>query len=202
LNRVVYKTFGLITFSVMITFILLAIHALVPIGPSHSVLSKEEVLTKPSFEHLLTSKHVFLDTLELEDRSRWVIAPPDVYKITGWEPNDVVVLTPHSSFFSIYKFQFSLSNLTRKSYVRVNLDLHPCDYKKKCRWVISLDKFGNRLFLNDGSSWKIHPDDTLLLQDWDLNDFIVYGKNDQLLTSFPFLLINARLNHYIRAIEF
>jgi len=180
----------------MLLFIILALHLFIPVS------AQEEVLTKPSFQHLLTSKHIFLDTFELEDRSRWVIAPPDVYKTVNWELKDVVVLTPHSSFFSIYKFQFSLTNLTKNSYVRVNFDYHPCDYKKACRWVISLDKFGLSLFLNDGSSWKIHPDDATHFKEWDLNDFIVYGKNDQLYTKHPFILIKTRLNHYVRAIEF
>ena len=108
----------------MIAFIVLAS----TIGPSG--ICKEEVLPKPSFEHVLASKHVFLDTLELEDHSTWEIAPPDTYKVVGWEAKDIVVLTPHSSWFSVYKYQFSMTNLTRQSYVRVNFTSHPADYQK------------------------------------------------------------------------
>ncbi len=156
----------------------------------------------PSPEHVLTSKHVFLDTLELEDHSKWEIAPPDTYKVVGWEPQDKMVLTPHYSWFSIYKYQFSMTNLTRNSYVRVNFVSHPCDYKKMARWVISIDKFSNKLFLNDGTCWNIHPSDVPLFKEWDVNDFIVYGRNDQLLAQYPYLLIHVRLNHSIRAQEF
>jgi hypothetical protein len=176
----------------MIAFILLALTTFV---------NREDLLIAPSTDHVLISKNVFYDTVTLEDQSTWVVAPPDVYKISGWEPRHAMMLTPHHSYFSSYKFQYTLSNLTLKSSVRVNFVSHPCDYTPKCRWVISLNTYANRLFLNDGSTWKIHPDDAPLFKDWGINDFIVYGKNDQLLTTFPFILINTRLDHFVRAVD-
>lgn len=166
------------------------------------ILLLATILDKPSSQHLLTSKDIFRDTLELEDHSKWVVAPPDIYKTVGWESQDHLVLTPHQSLFSIYKFQYSVSNLTRNSSVRANFASSPCDYNTLSRWVISINVFANRLFLSDGSSWKIAPEDASLFKDWSINDFIIYGKNDQLLTAFPFILINARLNHHVRAVEF
>lgn len=179
-------------------------------------------LEKPTYEHRLTKKHAMLDKLELEDHSVWDIAPPDSYLFAAWDEGDTVVLTPHSSRFSIFKYDYSLSNTTKGNYVRVNFLAHPCDYQKTCRWVISLDHFSSKLFLNDGSAWKIHPDDVEQFKAWDINDFIIYGSNNEyfwsslfllpinayfnhvtdLFSSYPFLLINARLNHSVRALEF
>lgn len=188
----------------LFSLLLLGLYTFKPIGPSASATTpeKEAVFTALSFQHVLSSKHSFLDTVELEDESAWMVAPPDVYKVVAWEIGDTVVLTPNSSFFSIYQFPYYLTNITRQSYVRVKLTSHPCSYKPKSRWVTSLNTFGQRLFLNDGSSWKIHPDDADLFQNWSVNDFVIYGCNDQLLTSYPFLLINVRLHQSIRAVEF
>jgi|SRR3569832_259873 len=159
------------------------------------------IAVAPSAEHMLLSKHIYLDALELEDHSKWEIAPPDAYKVVGWQPQDKMVLTPHWSWFSSYKYQYSMTNLTRNSHIRVNFISHPCDYKQKAQWIISIDKFSSKVFLSDGTSWSIHPNDAPLIKEWDINDFIIYGKNDQLLNTHPFLLIHVRLNHAARAIE-
>jgi hypothetical protein len=186
----------------IIALIIFAAHLNVKVGPTTIVSSKEEIISKPSYEHVLTSVHLSLDSLELEDRSVWTIAPPDAYIVPGWQRGDKVILTPHNSWFSIYKFDYALSNIDRGNYVRVNFASHPCDYQKTARWIINLDTHSNRVFLSDGSSWQIHSDDAALFKSWTLNDFLIYGKNDQLFGTYPFLLINGRLGHCVRAIEF
>lgn len=184
----------------MISTFLFAAAMLVPVGPSEIPSSQEVVFTKPTYEHKLTKKHIQLDKLDLDDRSTWEIAPPDAYKVVAWETGDTVVLTPHSSWLSIYKYDFSLSNLTRGSHIRVNPSSHLGDYHKTSHWIIALDHYSNRLFLNDGSCWKVHSDDTI--KEWSVNDFVTYGKNDQFLSTCPYLLINAKLKTYVRAEEF
>lgn len=197
-----HKTGYMLNFLTMLGYIIFALLNLALIGPSKLYSGHGTPITHPSVEHRLAAKRIFLDYLELEDHSVWEIAPPDVRKVVGWEINDTVVLIPHSSWFSIYDYKYSMINLTRDSYVRVNFTSHPSDYAQHTRWVVSIDKYSNKLFLNDGSSWKIDPEQALVLKEWNINDFIVYGRNDKHFTSYPFLLINTRLNQTVCATEF
>jgi hypothetical protein len=157
-------------------------------------------------QHLLTAKPPFLESVELEDHSIWTVAPIDVHILAYWDKNDALVLyySPASywTYFWYGDFNYYLYNLTQNSYVRVNFKSHPCDYQDSSCWIISLDKFSNRLFMNDGTAWKIHPDDEALFLTWSINDFIIYGKNGIPLSSYPDLLINVRRKHHIRAVKF
>ncbi len=170
------------------------------------LLATASIQEEAAPQHLLTAKHPFLESVELGDHSIWTIAPVDVYKFAAWEISDTLILShntaPYWTYYWYGDFDYFLTNLTQNSYVRVHFGSHPCDYQDSSCWVISLDKFSHRLFLNDGTAWKVHPDDTPHFQNWTINDFIVYGKNDQLLSSYPDLLINVRLKHHVRAVKF
>jgi hypothetical protein len=150
------------------------------------------------YEHQYSALINFGEKIALEDKSEWHVAGPDVYKIVSWGTNDTVILTPNHSWFSFYKFDYYLTNTTQNSYARVSLATPSEFYGLKSHWVSSIDKFGGFIFLENGASWKVCPADKEALQDWSLNDHVIYGYNDEWIASYEYLLINTHLKKHVR----
>jgi hypothetical protein len=159
----------------------------------------ESAPATPSYDHTINNILNFCEDIELEDGSHWQVAPPDVYKVVGWKPNETVIVTPNRSWFSFYSSGYYLTNTTQDSYVRVNLTGSPVPFGPVSHWVTSMDKYNGFLFFDNGSCWKISVSDLDLFQSWSINDYVIFGYNDEWLASTDYILINVRLKNHVRA---
>lgn len=136
------------------------------------------------------------ENVELEDGSIWVVNPNDRYNTLNWMTGDVIIITPNHALFSSY--MYCLVNLNTGAVVRVNLALGPIYNGIFTHWIIAIDYFHRQICLEDGSVWSISWFDDSIMNKWLVNDTIIIGINDGLLSSFnPNMLINVNVNNNV-----
>jgi hypothetical protein len=133
--------------------------------------------------------------IEIEDGSRWKLAPG--YRISNWRAGDSIVITLNRSWFS--DLSYYIVNKNTGAYIPAELILGPIAYGPLSHWVVGLDYTQGKVFLEDGTTWKISSTDTPLFNDWQVNDTVIIGQNDSWFSAFETILINVNMNSYIRA---
>lgn len=135
-------------------------------------------------------------SIQLEDFSIWTVNPYDTYKVMNWVPSDQIVIRG-----IWYSNQFIIENLSTGVEVQASLTqyLNPFYHTFANHQIIAKDSFLNLIWLEDGTVWKIYSLD--FLTSWQIGDTIILGINDDWLSdsTYPNILINARLLQYVRA---
>ncbi|MEI8124914.1 MAG: hypothetical protein WCG42_04095 [Parachlamydiaceae bacterium] len=138
------------------------------------------------------------DSVELLDGSIWSVNPVDAYKVIGWFPSDIVVITPNHSWFSSYYYR--LNNQNTGESVAVNLYLGPIapSYNGAyTHWITAVDYYRNTVYLEDGSVWHMSTFDRDVVNQWVMNDIVIVGVNDGFASSYnPNILINVNMLNY------
>lgn len=138
------------------------------------------------------------ELVEIEDGSRWYVAPEDRYKTLNWYTSDAVVITPNYSWFSLYDYQ--MINQNTGATIRVNLNIGPFHNGIFTHWVIGFDDILGLVYLEDGSVWNVSPYDDNITKLWLHEDRVIIGVNTGWDSDIrPNILINVRKLNYIRA---
>lgn len=151
--------------------------------------------THPGAFHYPKGVSIFGETVELEDGSLWSIYSGDRYLTLNWLVTDDIVITPNWTWYSI--FQYRLVNQQTGASVQASLTLGPIYAGFYTHWIVAIDYYNNQICLEDGSVWSMSAFDTSITNKWLINDTIIIGVNDGVLSSTrPNILINVNTNNY------
>jgi hypothetical protein len=128
-------------------------------------------------------------TVMLEDESVWTLYWGDVYKVSNWLPTDLIVIKPHTSLFSSYRYELVNQNTGVK--VLTNLYLGPVYGNPYTHWIAAIDYYNNVIYLEDGTIWSMSLFDSGIISEWVPNDTVIIGVTDGLLN--PNFLLNVNL---------
>lgn len=154
----------------------------------------------PVDSHWYTNVATNWGSFEIEDGSRWEISPSDQHILYNWRRDDILVITPNSSWFSPYDYY--VTNATNNTYVKANLLEGPIAFGPYSHWVVDIDYVGGHIFLDNQMVWCIDPKDGYLLSEWSINDHVIFGANDSLFSKYNFILINVNMEEHLRAKQY
>jgi len=156
-----------------------------------------ELLFDDPRTHFLASYSLFDNTLELEDGSYWQVRSGDMYKVLSWALNDDLTITPN---YTLYAGQYLISNPTTGQSVAADLVIGPVDLGPNTHWVIAIDRWLGRVYLENGTSWDVRGLDQGLLSDWAINDTVILGDGaNEWFGRHDSILINVNMDHYVYA---
>lgn len=146
-------------------------------------------------DHYLASYSYFDQNIELEDGSFWSIRGSDMHKILNWAQNDPLTICPNNRLFgSTYLIQNRVTGET----VEADLIIGPIAFGGNTHWVVGIDLWLHRIYLEDGSYWDVRGIDSI--SQWSVNDTIVLGDGkNEWLGRHDSILINVNLNTYVYA---
>lgn len=148
-------------------------------------------------DHFLMSYSFFDNTVELEDGSFWKVNSFDMHKIRSWASNDILTITPNSWPFS---GEYKISNMTTGDSIAADLYVGPIAFGPNTHWIISIDPWLNRVYLENGTYWDVRSLDSHILSQWTINDTVILGRGDNEWFGFhDSVLINVDMNQYAYA---
>ncbi len=145
--------------------------------------------------HRLDNVGILGDWISFEDGSKWQISFSDQYEVSCWWQGDVVYVTQSDKLLSIYDYM--IVNETRGTVIYANRISKPYYNGVYTRYIVSIDRFSDRILLNDGTWWNVAWIDDSIMQRWMENDTVIIGINSgwDCLT-YPFILINVGIDAY------
>lgn len=164
------------------------------------------------------------DQLYFRSIATWDVNPDDVYKTLNFNPPrqrfengmwinndyhkaDNVAIMPNNNS-SQYPYDFV--NLTSGDHIGVNLISEPVTAHLNppppgkiiigygWDFVTDISKAYSYLYTNDYSTWKIHKSDRKQMKQWQVNDHIIFGLNNDPSSNYPNIIINVKLKKHIR----
>ena len=139
-------------------------------------------------------------SVELEDGSHWEICPSDAYVLRGWRREDSIVITPNYNWFASYGYH--ITNKTANSYVRANMYVGPLAFGPYSHWIVDVDYFGGKVYLENQTVWSVSSQDMHILKDWAVNDHIIFGLYDSWFSHFDHILINVNMDDHLRVRQY
>ncbi|MCH9613729.1 MAG: hypothetical protein SP1CHLAM54_07380 [Chlamydiia bacterium] len=122
----------------------------------------------------------------LEDGSEWTVYPDDRYIVMHWDQQDMLNISLNSSFFPASEFY--ISNPRTGEYIRVDMKLGPFYDNLYTKRVVGIDYLYGEVCIEDGSGyqtwWVVESSDIPLLRQWNVNDGIIVGSNDNWYSGF------------------
>ncbi len=162
-----------------------AIHAAYPI----------EIIADDVRSHFLASYSVFDNTVELEDGSFWKVRSGDMFKVLDWALNDDLSIVPN---YGIVSGRYSIINRETGQSVVADLVIGPEALGQNTHWIIGIDRWLGRVYLENGTYWDVRGIDQYLLSDWEINDTVILGDGaNEWLGHHDSILINVNLDHYV-----
>lgn len=156
-----------------------------------------DIVSSDLRNHFLASYSLFDNTIELEDGSFWKIPSREMYKVLSWALNDELMITPNQWLHSGY---YLISNRTTGDSIGADLIVGPEEYGVNTHWIIGIDRWLGRVYLENGTYWDVRGFDQNLLSDWEVNDTIILGDGaNEWIGRHDSILINVNLNHYVFA---
>lgn len=138
-------------------------------------------------------------SVQLEDGSLWKIADGYHYKTLNWTTSDLVVITPNQEWFTTELFR--MTNQNTGVSVRCDMASGPIYHGRYTHWIVGINYYTQEIYLEDGSTWEVTGFDSSTFGHWLLNDTIIIGVNDGILSSTkPNILINVNNLTYVRTI--
>ncbi len=153
--------------------------------------------------HYLTDVSSDCRMIDTEDGARWEIAPKDAYKVRRWNEDHSFIIIPNSNWLTSEHYPYSIINQQSGALANAKLILGPSSDGQNVHWVILVDHAASQVYLENGTVWKIAPDDEPLLDYWQINHIIIIGNYSPLFYIFyPYdsILINVNTGgDYIHA---
>lgn len=149
--------------------------------------------------HLASGLFFAEGLIELDDGSQWKIADSERAQMLSWRANDFVVITANH-YFSDYTYY--ITNQVNGTYVHANLVNGPTIGGSRTMLISGLDANSRNkraVYLNNGTSWAIDPSDLQMIENWQIGDPIIVGRNDSWFSYSSSLLINVLTNTFVRA---
>jgi len=148
-------------------------------------------------DHFLMSYSYFDNTIELEDGSFWKVNGFDMHKLRSWASNDVLTIIPNSWPFS---GEYKITNRTTGDSIAADLFIGPIAFGPSTHWIVSIDPWLNRVYLENGTYWDVRSLDSHLLSQWALNDTVILGRGGNEWFGFhDSTLINVNMNQHAYA---
>lgn len=154
----------------------------------------------PSSAHWMIGVSVLGDELNIEDGSVWKISQYDGYKALNWLPQDPLLITQNTRWFS--KYTYRIINKNTKTSIEANLYRGPLKQGEHTLYITQLFTNQNELVLSDNSYWEISYFDQFPFRNWMVGDAIIIGHNSGFDSAYENILINVNMNHFIRAKQF
>ncbi len=154
----------------------------------------------PDYTHWLSAVGLSGHTLDMEDGTRWEVMSSDSYRLNSWRLNDPIVVTPNYSWFA--SGDFYITNQNTNTYVRADLVVSPIAFGPYSHWIIGIDHSKGHVYLENGTTWKMSSGDYFVYRNWDVNDHIIMGYNDSLISTYDRILINFNMDSYVRAKQY
>ncbi len=139
-------------------------------------------------------------SLELEDGSQWEVSSFDVRQLRKWSQGEKIAITPNYSWFSSYDYY--ITNKSDGSYVRANLSKEPLKFGPQSHWIVDLDRYGGRIYLENNTIWHVDPKNYPLLKDWITSDHLILGTCDAWASPYDYILINTHGRDYVRVSQY
>lgn len=148
--------------------------------------------------HLAADINPFENLLTLEDGSQWKIASYDYFELLSWRLRDHLVITPNNYFSD---FTYYITNQETGSYVRANLVNSPIRGGPYTVMISGLDQntdFKGCIYLNNNTFWSVSQNDLPLIRNWEVDDLVIMGKNNEWFSSNTHIIINIHTNTFVR----
>lgn len=142
--------------------------------------------------HWLNSVAFFGGSVTTEDGTKWGIANEDQFEVMSWWPSDIVYVTHAECPFCSHPYM--LVNENRATVVYATRLTKPDSWLFTKR-IALIDRFMDRIMLNDGTWWNVAWIDDLTLDRWLEGDLVIIGINngyDKVL--YPCTLINIGID--------
>lgn len=143
------------------------------------------------------SVSLFGDSVTLSDGSIWAVSSEDSYKTLNWLTSDLLIITPNQEFWPSYSYV--ITNQNTGIAVRVNMVLGPLANAVYRHWIVAIDYYMDRVWLEDGSTWSMT--DYSAMRQWQPGDTVMIGVNDGWFSSsYPNILINVNMLNHCRGV--
>ena len=140
--------------------------------------------------------------IEMEDGSHWEVSAFDAYILRNWRRHDTLIISPNYSWCSSYDY-FITNKDNNNSYVKANLFGNgPIAFGPHSHWIVSVDRLGGHVYLENQTVWCINPQDSYVLNGWAENDHIIFGLYDAWFSSYDHILINVNMDNHARAKQY
>lgn len=140
--------------------------------------------------------------IELEDKSRFDIAPGSNYQVLRWLGDQTYTITPNYNWFSYLDYAYTIINNETGESVKANLIVGPELSNPYTKYIISINYTLGLAYLSDGTVWEVAGDDTSYFNEWAVNDIVIIGDYSPwfyCLYPYDSILINVNMNHYVHA---
>lgn len=147
---------------------------------------------RPEARHWLNAVSFFGGSLTTEDGTKWGIASEDQFEVMSWWPSDTVYITHADCPFCSHPYMIVNENRATVVYATRLTKPDSWLFTKKIAFI---DRFMDRIMLNDGTWWNVAWIDDLTLDRWLEGDAIIIGINngyDKAL--YPCTLINVGID--------
>lgn len=145
--------------------------------------------------HYLNSYSFFDQNVELEDGSFWSIRSSDMYKVLNWAQDDTLSICPNKRIFGS---RYLIQNHVTGEIVEADLIVGPLAFGAYTHWIIAIDPWLHRIYLEDGSAWTVRGLDSI--SNWAINDTLIVGDGrNEWLGHHDSILINVNLDKHVYA---
>lgn len=162
---------------------------------------KTTIQSRPANPYSLATHNVVgfsesRDIAFLDDGSVWNISQDDLYVIEHWSLNQPIriSLTGHP----VYPYWLTNQNVGSEV-DEVIASLSHVIPNMNTRHIANINNVSNEILLDDGSTWKMAPNDSEIISQMSVNDVLIIGLNNgRMLSTFPNILINPSVNDFPR----
>jgi hypothetical protein len=148
--------------------------------------------------HFATNIDPYNRILVLEDGSEWKVSSYDDYFWMYWHLGDNIIVTPNY-FYSDYTYY--MTNQETGEYVRANLVTAPIRGGPYTAMITGFSCNRNRpssIYLNNGTCWAVSEKDLSHIQNWQIEDLVIMGKNNEWFSYNTHIIINIHTNTFVR----
>lgn len=143
--------------------------------------------------HWVSNVGIFGDWVKFEDGSKWQIALSNQNEVAKWWVGDEIYVSQSDSVL----YDYIVVNRTRAKHVYATRMTKPNYFGAYTRYIVAIDRFSDRILLNDGTWWNVSWFDDCIMQRWSENHSIIIGLNSGFdCLSYPFILINVGIDTY------
>ena len=160
--------------------------------------------------HKILYKNGSGELLTFDDDSIWKVAARDSAITKTWDNTDTLIIVQNNSFWDSFwtsAYPFRIVNVSKGSSVAAINSQGPTYRNPLTLYITGMDDRFNYIYLNDGSVWHIHTEDSAASfhnpiegYNWFEGDAIMLGSNNAWFAyRNPYILLNVNSDNYVRA---
>lgn len=161
--------------------------------------SRETVVIQEKTEPILRLKKIYENTmrLELNDSSVWNVLPVEYQFVMNWLPKDIVTIERSGDIV----YPYLIHNKAMGHRVKAKLFRQPfvenevVDIVNQELMLHTTLEQGAYVFLDDGSTWEVHPEDRVKAWRWQLGEKLLFEEGGKGL--YPYRIKNIKTGGWI-----